>query len=111
MAASSCAPPLLAQRSDGPGEPDGDRAVEQSDVEPELERVRCGDAEQVALDESALDRPALRGCVAGTVGREPLGHVLLDALACELVDQLGALAALCEADRAQAAGDERRHHA
>src|SRR5205814_8575767 len=40
------APPLLAQRGDRPGEADREDAVQQSDVDPELERVRGRDAEQ-----------------------------------------------------------------
>src|SRR5205814_922119 len=49
MAASTCASPLLAQRRNGARETDGDRAVEQADVDPELERIRCGDTEQLTL--------------------------------------------------------------
>ena len=66
------APPLLAQRRDGAGEADRDRAVEQADVDPELERVRRGHAEQLALDEPTLDLAPLLRRVAGAVRREPL---------------------------------------
>ena len=61
-------------RSDAtvPGEADRDRAVEQADVDPELERVGRRDAEQLALDEPPLDLAPLRGRVAGAVGREAL---------------------------------------
>ena len=43
--------PLLAERRDRAREADGDRAVEEADVDPELERVRRGHSEQVALDQ------------------------------------------------------------
>ena len=71
MAAAAGAAPLLAQRRDGAGEADRDRAVEQADVDPELERVGCGHPEQLALDEAPLDLAALLGRVAGAVGSEP----------------------------------------
>ena len=60
--------PLLAKRRDGPGEPNGDRAVEEADVDPELERVRCRDAEEVSVDEAPLDVAALLGGVTSAVG-------------------------------------------
>src|SRR5439155_6605741 len=91
--------PLLPQRRDRPRKADGDRAVEESDVDSQLERVRGGDAEQVTLDEAALDLTPLGRGVAGAVGSEPLGDLRIDALAREPVDQLRALAALREADR------------
>ena len=68
--ASPCAPPLLAQRCDRAGEADGDRAVEEPDVDPELERVRRGHAEELALDETTLDLAALLRRVAGPVRSE-----------------------------------------
>ena len=66
--------PLLAERRDGSGEADRDRAVQQPDVDPELERVGGRDAEQLSLDEPPLDVAALRGRVAGAVGSEPLAR-------------------------------------
>ena len=61
VAAPAGAAPLLAQARDRPGKADRDRAVEQADVDAELERVGRGDAEQLALDEPALDvAPLLR---------------------------------------------------
>ena len=72
VAAAAGAAPLLAQARDRPGEAGRDHAVEQADVDPQLERVGGGDAEQLAGGESPLDVPALRGCVAGPVGREPV---------------------------------------
>ena len=58
------ASPLLPQARDGAREADRDRAVEQPDVDPELERVRRRDAEQLALDEPTLDVAPLRRRVA-----------------------------------------------
>ena len=55
------AAPLLAQARDRAREADGDRAVEQADVDAELERVGRGDAEELALDEPPLDVAPLRG--------------------------------------------------
>ena len=66
------AAPLLAQRGDRAGERDRDRAVERADVDPELERIGRGDAEQLAGHQPPLDLAPLRGRVAGAVGREPL---------------------------------------
>ena len=54
--ASPGAPPLLPQRRDRAGEADGDRAVEQADVDAELERVRRRDAR------AARPRPAGARC-------------------------------------------------
>ncbi len=64
------AAPLLPQRRDRAGEADRDRTVEEADVDPQLECVRCGHAQQVALDEAALDLTTLLGRVAGSVGGE-----------------------------------------
>ena len=105
------AAPLLAQARDRAGEADGDRAVEQADVDAELERVRRGDAEQLALDEPPLDVAPLRRRVARAVRREPLRRRGVDAVRRHAVDQLGLLAALREADRAQVALHELRHAA
>ena len=80
VAAAAGASPLLAQRRDRAGEADGDRAVEQADVDAELERVRRRDAEQLALDEPPLDLAPLLGRVAGAVRREPLRRRGLDAI-------------------------------
>ena len=99
--ASAGASPLLPQRRDRAREPDRDRAVEEADVDPELERVRRGHAEELALDETPLDLAALLGGVAGAVRREAARRRDVDALGGEAVDQLGRLAALREADRPQ----------
>ena len=109
VSAPARASPLLAERGDGSGKADRDGAVEQADVDPELERVGRRDAEQLALDEAPLDLASLCGRVAGAVRREPLARVRVDAVDSELVDQLRRPPALGEADRAQPARDERCH--
>ena len=100
---SAGATPLLPERRDGSRKTDRDRAVEQADVDPELERVRGRDAEELSLDEAALDLAALLGRVAGAVRREPIPRCDVHALGGEAVNQLRRLAALREADRPQAA--------
>ena len=72
--------PLLAQRGDGAGKPDRDRAVELTDVDPELEGVGRRDAEQLALHQPPLDLAPLRGRVAGPVGREACRRGGVDAI-------------------------------
>ena len=58
------AAPLLAQARDRPREADREGAVERPDVDPQLERIGGGDAEQLALDEPPLDLAALLRRVA-----------------------------------------------
>ena len=111
MSASSRTAPLLPQRRHRPREADRDRAVEQADVDPELERVGRADAEQVALDEAPLDLASLLRRVARPVRREPRRGGRVEPVGCEAVDQLCGLAALREADRAQAALRELREQA
>ena len=106
MAATAGAAPLLAQARHRAGEPDRDGAVEQPDVDPQLERVRRRHAEELPLDQAPLDLAPLRGRVAGPVRREPGGSLRVEAVDGEAVDELGRLAALREADRPQAARDE-----
>ena len=89
-----------------PGESDRDGAVEQPDVDAELEGIRRGDSEQLALDQPSLDLAALGRRIAGPVRRQPLGEVAAEPLAREAVDELRGLAALREADRAQLLLDE-----
>ena len=101
--------PLLAQRGDGAGEAHRDRAVQLADVDAELERVGCRDSEQLPVHQPAFDLATLRGRVAGPVRRQPGSGRRVDPVGGEAVDQLGRLAALREADRAQAARDEARH--
>src|SRR5439155_25919868 len=48
VSATACAPPLLAQARDRAGKADRDRAVEQADVDAELQRVRRRHTEQGA---------------------------------------------------------------
>ncbi len=100
---------MLAQRRDGAGKADRDRAVQQPDVDAQFECVGGGNAQQLALDESAFDVTSLSGCVAGAVGSEALGDFGVHSLHRETVNQLCGLPALREADRAQAAGDEVGH--
>ncbi len=99
---------MLPERCDGPGEPDRDRAVEEADVDPELERVGRGDAEQLPFDEPPLDVATLLGRVPRAVGGEPIGGRGVHPLDGEAVDELRRLAALREADGPQAACRELR---
>ena len=71
-AAAAGAAPHLPQARDGAGERDADRRVERADVDAELQRVGGDDAEQLALDEPALQLAPLLGRVAGAVGRDPV---------------------------------------
>ena len=77
---------------------------------PELERVGGDDAEQLALDEPALELAPLLRRVAGAVGRDPLGELgvaeVLERELGELRHQLDRLARLHEHDRARALRDE-----
>ena len=104
--AAAGASPLLAKARHRAGEADRDRAVEVADVDAELERVGGRDAEQVALDEPPLDLPPLLRRVAGAVRGQPGRGCRVEPVAGEAVDELRRLAALREADRAQAAADE-----
>ena len=61
LAAAAGPPPHLPQAGDGAGEADADRRVELADVDPELERVRRDDREQVARAEPRLDLAPLLG--------------------------------------------------
>ena len=106
LAAPAGPAPLLPEAGDRPREPHRDRAVEQADVDPQLERVGGRDAQELALDEPPLDLAALGRRVAGAVRGEPCGRLRVQTLAREAVDQLRRLAALGEADRAQAARRE-----
>ena len=58
-----------------PGEGDRHRRVEVADVDPQLERVRRHDAEQLSAREVALDLAPLLWRVAGAVGRDAIGVV------------------------------------
>ncbi len=100
------ASPLLAEAGNRAGEADGDRAVEVADVDPELERVGGGDAEELSLDESPLDLAALLGRVAGAVRSEARCGRRVEPLNGEAVDELRRRAALREADRPQSPPDQ-----
>ena len=107
MSAPTGSAPLLPQRGHGSGEADRDHAIEQADVDPELERVRRGDAQQLAFEQPPLDLAPLLGRVARAIGRER--GVVAQAIGSETVDQLRGAAALGEAERAQAARDQVGH--
>ena len=109
VAAPAGPSPLLAQGRDGAREADGDGAVEQADVDAQLERVGGRDAEQLAFDQAPLDVAPLRRCVAGAIRSEPLAGGRVDAFDGELVDQLRRLPAFREADRPQPPRDELGH--
>ena len=109
VSAPTRASPLLAQRRNRAGEADRDRAVQLADVDPELEGVGGANAEQLSLDEPPLDLAPLCRRIAGAVRRQARRRRGIDAIGGEAVDQLGGLAALCEADRAQTARDEPGH--
>ena len=100
------AAPLLAQACHRPREADRDRAVEEPDVDSQLEGVGRGDAEELTLDESPLDLAPLRRCVARPVGGESCGRGLVEPFGGEAMHELGCAPALGEADRAQVAADE-----
>ena len=107
VSASPRPSPLLPERGHRAGEADRDRAVEQADVDPELEGVGRADTEEVALDEAPLDLPTLLRRVAGTVRREARAQGgIVEPVDGEAVDQLRGLARLREADRAQATPGE-----
>jgi hypothetical protein len=62
-------PGLLPDRRDGARPAGEDDRVEARDVEPELERVRGGDADELARLQLPLELSPLLGQVAGAVGR------------------------------------------
>ncbi len=107
--AAAGAAPLLAQAGDRAGEAGRDHAVEQADVDPELERVGGRDAEQLARGEPPLDLAPLTRRVPGAVGGEPVAVLAAEPVDGEAVDQLRRLAALGEAERPQPARDELGH--
>ena len=102
------AAPLLAQACHGARKADREGTVEQADIDAELEGVRGRDAQQVACEQPPLDLPALGGRVPGAVRGKSLGERPVEPVAREAVDELRGLAALREADRAQASLDQRR---
>ena len=101
--------PLLAEARDRAGEARRDHAVEQPDVDAELERVGRGHSEQLAGGQPLLDAPPLRRRVPGPVRREPVAVLRAEPIDGEPVDQLCRLPALREAERPQPTLDERRH--
>src|SRR6478752_5383780 len=107
MSAPPRAAPLLAQAGDCSREAYGDDRVEHPDVDPELERIRRADSEQLARKEALLDLAPLRRRVAGPVWRQARG--VPEPVGRELVDQLCGAAALGEDERPQAALDQIGH--
>ena len=101
--------PLLAEARDRAGEAGRDHAVEEADVDPELECVGGGHAEELARGQPLLDLAPLARRVPGAVGREPVPVLASEPVCSESVDQLSRLAALREAERAQPARDELGH--
>ena len=111
VAAASGAAPLLAEARDRAREPRRDHAVEQADVDAELERVGRRHAEQLAGGQPLLDAPSLRWRIPRPVRGEPVAVLGAEPVRGELVDQLGRLPALREAERAQPALDQGGHQA
>ncbi len=116
-AATARATPHLPQRRDRPRERHAHGRVERADVDPELERVRRDDREQLAVRQLRLEVAALLRRVARAVGRDAVGErrAVGVGLAVELEprqpgDELDRLARLDEADRprplAHELGDE-----
>ena len=64
-------PELLPGRRDRARIAGQDRHVEPADVDAELERVRGDDAEDLAVAQAVLDRPALGRQVAAAVAADP----------------------------------------
>ena len=69
VATPARAPRLLPERRPGAGEARHHDGVQAGDVHPELERVRGGHAEQVAVHQRRLEGAPLLGQVAAAVGR------------------------------------------
>jgi len=64
-------PELLPGRGDGPGIAREDGGIQPTDVDAEFEGVRRDDPEDLAVTQSALDRPPLGGQVAASVAADP----------------------------------------
>ena len=109
VSAPSGPAPLLAEARHGAGEAGRDHAVEQPDVDAELERVGRGHPEQLAGGQPLLDVPPLCRRVPGPVRREPVAVLRAEPVDGEPVDQLCRLPALREAERPQPTLDERCH--
>src|SRR5262249_56782950 len=95
--------PLLAEARDRAGESDRDNGVEQADVDAELERVRRGDADELARRQALLDLSPLGRRVAGAVGGQPAR--LAEAVGGGAVGQLPGPAALGKEKGGQVARD------
>ena len=101
---------LLPHRRAGSRVAGEHRGVERADVDPELQRARRGDREEVAVGELAFDLPPVLGEVACSVALDAraglrLGHVPPG----ELGEQLGGAPRPREPDRANVAVGEPAH--
>ena len=104
--------PLLAETGHGAGKPDRDHAVEEADVDAQLERIGCRDTQQLTGREPLLDVPPLRRRVAGPVRREPVLVLAAEPVESEPMDQLRrpacssrSTASAARAPRARRAGE------
>ena len=105
------APPHLAQRRDGAGEGDDERAVELADVDAELERVGRDHGAQLPVHQPPLELAPLLGRVAGAVGSHELRQLGVlggEVVVHEPAQHLDALARLHEADHPRALAHEPR---
>ena len=102
---------LLPHRCPGPGITRQHGRVERADVDPELERVRGGDRDQLAVGELPFDRAAILGQVAGPVALHPRPQLGVgESTTGELGEQLRGPPAPGEPDRARTAFDQAGHH-
>ena len=101
---------LLPRRRDRARVTGQDRHVESADVDPELERVRRDDAEDLAVAKAALDRSPLEGQVAAAIAADPRSwtQVLTERFAQRRQHDLDGRSASPEHDRLSA-GPEERH--
>ena len=84
--------------------------VERADVDAQLERVRRGDREQLAVRQLPLDRPTILGQVAGPIRLDPRALLRVAHVATrELRQQLRGSPRPGEADRADVVLDQPRH--
>ena len=99
---------LLPQRRDRSGEPVEDTGVETADVDPELQRRGGDHAAEQAAGEQVLDLASLLGEVPRPVGSHGVGQLVRQPGRDVAGDELGALAAAAERDRAVAGLDQPR---
>jgi hypothetical protein len=80
LVAPARSPHLLPEAGPRPRKAALHHHLQAPDVDAELERVGGDDAEELAVDERALDRAALLGCVAGAVSGDQL-RLIVPAIA------------------------------